>query len=232
MRFVKAFLVSLVLSLLVVAFLNSATPDQWNKKTVLTFNQPVEIPGKVLPAGTYVFKLLDSVAYRHIVQIWNKDETQLITTVLAIPNYRLQPTEDTVIKFHERAGDSPEAIRGWFYPGDNFGQMFVYPEKRAVQLAEASNEIVPAEKVEPTENTLKTVPLVAVTPQHKEESLTQTIPVFPLQSLKTTTPEPTKAPEQKELPKTATPAPLFGLIGLAAIGIALGLTWWGKKRLS
>ncbi len=231
MRFIKVFLVSLVLSFLVVACLNSATPDQWNKKTVLTFSQPFEIPGKVLPAGTYVFKLADSIAYRHIVQIWNQDETQLLTTVLAIPNYRLQPTHESVIKFNEREGNAPEALRAWFYPGDSFGQEFVYPEKRAIQLAEASNEIVPAEKVEPTESTLKTVPLIAITPQHKEESLTQAIPVFPLQSLKTT-PESIPAPVQKELPKTATPAPVFGLIGLAAIAIALGLTWWGKKRLS
>lgn len=232
MRLVKAFLVSLVLSLLVVGFLNSATPDQWNKKTVVTFNQPIEVPGKVLPAGTYTFKLLDSIAYRHIVQIWNEDETQLITTILAIPNYRLRPTHDSVIKFRETAGDAPEALRAWFYPGDNFGQEFVYPEQRAIKLAEASNEIVPAEKVEPTESTLKTVPLVAITPQHKEESLTEAIPVFPPQSLKTTTPEAAAAPVEKELPKTATPAPLFGLIGLAAIAAALGLTWWGRKKLS
>lgn len=232
MRLIKVFLVSLVLSLLVVACLNSATPDQWNKKTVLTFSQPFEIPGKVLPAGTYVFKLADSIAYRHIVQIWNQDETQLLTTVLAIPNYRLQPTHESVIKFNEREGNTPEALRAWFYPGDSFGQEFVYPEKRAMQLAELSNEIVPAEKVEPTESTLKTVPLVAVTPQHKEESLTQTISVFPLESLKTTPHQTTPAPVQKELPKTATSGPLFGVIGLAAIGIALGLAWWGKKRLS
>lgn len=229
MRFVKAFVVGLVLSLLVVAFLNSATPDQWNKKTVLTFSQPFEIPGKVLPAGKYVFKLVDSIAYRHIVQIWNADETQLLTTVLAIPNYRLTPTAESVLKFNERAGDSPEALRAWFYPGDSFGQEFVYPEKRAIELAEASNEIVPAEKMEPTESNLKTVPLVAITPQHKEESLTESIPVFPLQAQKTL---PEAAPAAKELPKTATPAPMFGLFGVAAIAMALGLTWWGKKKLS
>lgn len=229
MRFIKAFLVGLVLSLLVVAFLNSATPDQYNKKTVLTFSQPIEVPGKVLPAGTYVFKLLDSIAYRHIVQIWNEDETKLITTVLAIPNYRLQSTTESVIKFRETSGDTPEALRAWFYPGDTFGQEFVYPEKRAIQLAEASNEIVPAEKVEPTESELKTVPLIAVTPLHKEVPLTQSIQVLPFQSQKTTAPELAPVPAAKELPKTGSAAPLVGLLGVAAIGIAFILKLVAKQ---
>lgn len=140
MRFIKAALVGLAFTLLVVPFLNPARADQWNKKTIITFNQPIEIPGKVLPAGTYTFRLLDSPADRRIVQVWNEDGSELITTILAIPDYRLKPTSETVIKFHERPGDSPEALRAWFYPGDNFGQEFVYPKQRAIQLAETSNE--------------------------------------------------------------------------------------------
>lgn len=227
MRFFKAVLVGLALTLLVGMFLNPARADQWNKKTILTFSQPIEVPGKVLPAGTYTFRLLDSMSYRHIVQIWNEDGTQLITTILAIPNYRLEPTEETVIKFHERPGDSPEALRAWFYPGDNFGQEFVYPKRRAIQLAQASNEIVPAETVEPTESTLKTVPLVAITPDKKEEPITEAIQVLPLQHPE----EKTSAPVTvaKELPKTATPIPLIGVLSLISIGLAFGLKLLAKR---
>ncbi|MGB8473888.1 MAG: hypothetical protein WCE61_07385 [Candidatus Acidiferrum sp.] len=223
MRFIKAALVGLALTLLVVPFLNPARADQWNKKTILTFSQPIEIPGKVLPAGTYTFRLLDSLADRHIVQIWNEDGTELITTILAIPNYRLEPTSETVIKFRERPGDSPEALRAWFYPGDNFGQEFVYPKQRAIQLAEASNEIVPAETVEPTESNLKTVPLVAVTPQAKEEPVSEAIQVLPLHNPETTASATEPATVSRELPKTASDVPLIGLLGLAAVGLALGL---------
>ena len=63
------------LSLVALAFLPSAKADEWNKKTVVTFNEPVEVPGvgaQILPAGTYVFKLLDSPSDRHIVQIFNQ----------------------------------------------------------------------------------------------------------------------------------------------------------------
>jgi hypothetical protein len=224
MRFFRAVLVGLALSLLVGLFLNPVRADQWNKKTILTFSQPIEVPGKVLPAGTYTFKLLDSMSYRHIVQIWNEDGSQLITTILAIPNYRLEPTEDTVIKFRERPGDSPEALRAWFYPGDNFGQEFVYPKTRAIQLAKESHEIVPAETVEPTESTLKTVPLVAITPESKEEPVTEAIQVQPSHPV-----EATPAPVAKELPKTGSPIPLIGLLGLVSIGLAFGLKLLAKQ---
>jgi hypothetical protein len=227
MRLFKAVLAGLALALLVGMFLNPARADQWNKKTILTFSQPIEVPGKVLPAGTYTFKLLDSNSYRHIVQIWNADGTELITTILAIPNYQLEPKEETVIKFHERPGDSPEALRAWFYPGDNFGQEFVYPKTRAIQLAQASNEIVPAETVEPTASTLRTVPLVAVTPQMKEEPVAEAIQVLPLHHPAETTPAPVTV--AKELPKTGSPIPLVGLLGLTFIGLAFGLKLLAKQ---
>ena len=226
MRFFKAVLAGLALSLLVGLFLNPVRADQWNKKTILTFSQPIEVPGKVLPAGTYTFKLLDSMSYRHIVQIWNEDGSQLITTILAIPNYRLEPTEDTVIKFRERPGDSPEALRAWFYPGDNFGQEFVYPKTRAIQLAKESHEIVPAETAEPTESTLRTVPLVAITPESKEEPVTEAIQVQPSHPAEST---PAPVTEPKELPKTGSPIPLIGLLGLVSIGLAIGLKLLAKQ---
>src|SRR6266404_5135716 len=116
--------------------------DEFNKKTIVTFNQPVEIPGKVLPAGTYVFKLLDSAANRHIVQIFDKDEKQLYATVLAIPDYRQEPPDKPIISFEERASGSPEALKAWFYPGDNFGQQFVYPNERAKQIAKRTGQHV------------------------------------------------------------------------------------------
>ena len=79
--------------------------DDWNRKTVITFSDPVEIPGVhlagwgVLPAGTYVFKILDSPSDRHIVQIFSKDEKTVYATILAIPNYRLKATDKTVMTF-------------------------------------------------------------------------------------------------------------------------------------
>jgi hypothetical protein len=116
--------------------------DEWDNKTILTFSAPVEVPGRVLPAGTYVFKLMDSQGDRHIVQIYNKDENHLITTVLAVPDERLEPRGKTVISFDERTSNSPEALRAWFYPGNTIGQEFVYPHSRAKDLARKSGQHV------------------------------------------------------------------------------------------
>ena len=85
----------------------------------------------MLPAGTYVFKLLNSSSNRHIVQIFNKDQTKIYATILAIPNYRLQPKDKTVITFNESVKGAPQAIRAWFYPGANWGEEFVYPKAKA-----------------------------------------------------------------------------------------------------
>ena len=110
--------------LLGAALLPSAQADTWNKKTVVTFSQSVEVPGKILPAGTYTFQLLDSPSDRHIVQIFDADGTHLITTILAINNYRLQPTGDTVMMFKERPADSPDAVGATLARGLNCSAAF------------------------------------------------------------------------------------------------------------
>ena len=91
----------LALSLLGFVSASSVLAARQDDKTVLTFSQPVEIPGHVLPAGTYTFKLVDSMSDRHIVQVFNADGSEIIATVMAIPDYRLTPTDETVIKFSE-----------------------------------------------------------------------------------------------------------------------------------
>jgi hypothetical protein len=106
-----------------LAFSPSVKADDWNKKTVVTFSQPIEIPGGVvLPAGAYIFKLLDSSSNRHIVQIFNQDQTHIYVTILSIPNWRLNVTDKTVMTFGERVAGEPQAIRSWFYPRANSGQ--------------------------------------------------------------------------------------------------------------
>jgi hypothetical protein len=128
MRLVRAIQFSICAAVLCAVFLTAARADIWDKKTIVTFGDSVEVPGQVLPPGTYVFKLADSASDRHIVQIWNEDQTQLLATIRAIPNYRLAPPEKTILEFDERPSDSPMALHSWFYPGDSTGQEFVYPK--------------------------------------------------------------------------------------------------------
>jgi LPXTG-motif cell wall-anchored protein len=207
-------------TVLSAAVLPSVQADTWNKKTVVTFSQAVEIPGKILPAGTYTFQLLDSLSDRHIVQVFNADGSQIIATILAINDYRLQSTGDTVMKFSERPGDSPEALRAWFYPGDNFGQEFVYPKVRAIQLAETTKFVVPAVAVDLDDNVIKTVPIVAVTPDQKEVEVTTVIQTTPAVAA---TPAPVAVKETEELPQTGSSMPLIALLGGLSICLSLGL---------
>jgi hypothetical protein len=222
MKNTKAVFCLLAVALLGATVLPSARADTWNKKTVVTFSQAVEVPGKILPAGTYTFQLLDSPADRHIVQIFNADGSQIIATILAINDYRLQPTGNTVMKFSERPGDAPDALRAWFYPGDNFGQEFVYPKARAIQLAETTKFVVPAVAVDLDDNVIKTVPIVAVTPDQKEVEVTTVIQTTPAVAV-AATPAPVAVKETEELPQTASSMPLIALLGGLSICLALGL---------
>src|SRR5271168_5038311 len=193
MKIVNTVLVVAALSFVGAVSAPGARADQWNKKTVMTFNQPVEIPGQILPAGTYTFKLLESPSDRHIVQVFNADGTQLIATILTINDYRLQPTGRTVVKFAEQPGDAPDALKAWFYPGDNFGQEFVYPKPRAVELALALKEPVPALPADTTD--LNTAPISAVTAEQTEVPVTEAIQTSaPVEEVTAPAPAPAAAP--------------------------------------
>jgi hypothetical protein len=160
----KPIWIGLALSVLGLLSPITVRGDDWDQKTVLTFSQPMEIPGHVLPAGKYTFRLVN-LTDRHIVQILNSDESRTITTVVAIPRYRETTEGQTIVTFNEVPTGSTEAIRVWFYPGSTLGQEFVYPKLRAAQLAKAAKVAVPALAVEVADlDTLETAPIVAVTP--------------------------------------------------------------------
>lgn len=103
----------------------AGTRDEY---TVVTFSQPVELPGIVLPAGTYVFKLADAALDRNVVQIFNAKETRLYATIVTMPESRMKSTSDTVMTFEERTGNNPDVLKTWFYAGELDGHNFVTPK--------------------------------------------------------------------------------------------------------
>jgi hypothetical protein len=129
MKLVRMLRLSFVVALLCAALSPRISADDWSKKTIVTISESVEVPGNILSAGTYVFKLADNPSYRHIVQIWTGDETHLIATIMAIPVYRDEVSDKPDFRFDERPGDSPQAIRAWFYPGEHYGNEFTYPHR-------------------------------------------------------------------------------------------------------
>ena len=190
--------------------------DEWNKATKITFNEPVEVPGMVLEPGTYWFTLADSDSDRNIVEIWDADRTHLIKTILAIPDYRLKPTGKTVVHFEERPSNAPEAIHSWFYPGDNYGEEFVYPKSRATQLAkQVSRPVLSIPEPVPAEpQQIKQTPVKAVTPSGDEIEIAEVVLSQPLTA---------NATPPSSLPKTGSYLPLLGLAGLLALATSVGL---------
>ena len=126
MKTVRGIAFALCAALLFAVFVPGARADQWDKKVIATFSMAVGVPGHVLPAGTYVFKLVDGIAVEHVVQIWNEDETELVATSLTIPITRTYSPARSTFEFKDRVGKSPAAIKAWFYPADNTGEEFVY----------------------------------------------------------------------------------------------------------
>jgi hypothetical protein len=177
-----------------------------------------------------VFKLVESSSNRHIVQIFNADQTKIFATVLAIPNYRLVPKDKSVVTFNEGLGGRPEAIRAWFYPGANWGEEFVYPKAKAVELAQVAKVPVLAlqadvavEVAKPEEPQvvaqLTQAPIVAVKPTGEVVEVAQVVQTVPTVVV-------AAAPAEAlppTLPATASDLPLIALGGLLTLGCALAL---------
>jgi hypothetical protein len=222
---------------------SAAFADTWNKKTTLTFNVPVQVPGVSLPPGTYIFRLLDSQADRHIVQVTNVRGNHVFATILAIPDYRLNATSKTVMYFSESMPGAPAPVKSWFYPGDNFGQRFIYPKAKAMEIAVATKQSVPAfdtpappkADAEPAEVLKETEHVVIVQPSKSETPYqvaqlekqdaqdTAGVEGQPVQAA-------AAAPAGEQLPKSSSPIHLMAGLGGLLLG-ASGITRYLRARL-
>jgi outer membrane biosynthesis protein TonB len=167
----------------------AANADAWNKKTIVTISQSIEVPGAVLAPGKYVFKLMNSDSNRHVVQIMNERENHVYTTNLAFAKQRMEPADKTVLTFYEMPGGGPEPIRSWFYPGDTIGQEFAYPKTRATEIAQATHQKVPV--LSASNETAATVAAPVETPTPAVETAAE--------------PAPTTVPAESEQPVAAPP---------------------------
>jgi hypothetical protein len=221
----------------ILAIVPDAAAQRFDRGTKITINQPFEIPGVALPAGTYVFRLLDVGGSRSVVQVLNAKETKSYAIVIGIPDYKLDTPEKTELSFYEAYQGVPIPLRAWFYPGFNYGVEFIYPKERAEAIARMSGAHVLAmsEAAAEPEAEVELEP-VAVEPSGKitDLEIIHRKPDAPL--VEPAEPEPAPLPASEvlpaeELPKTATPLPLVGLAGLLAAGAA-GALHITRKRCS
>ena len=135
------------------SFVPSLKADEYDKRTIITISQPIDVQGTILPAGQYVLRVQDSSSL-NVVYIFNSEETQLITTVLAIHADRLQPTDKSEFSFYESRAGEPTALHTWFYPGDDSGFEFLHPQHT---VAVGSSAALEAAKKTPARSPKHTV---------------------------------------------------------------------------
>jgi hypothetical protein len=239
MTLLKGIGIGLSLTVLCVLAAPKARADDFNRKSIVTFSAPVEVGGsgaQVLPAGTYVFKVMNPNAYSHIVQISSQDETHVFTLIVAMPNFRLKSTDKTVMTFRERPAGEPEALKAWFYPGREWGEQFVYDRSKALQLAKETNEIVlstPIVQAAAPIETLTSAPVEAVNPNGETVDVAKVVEAPPAPVADAIAPAPAApAPVQvASLPKTASNLGLIALFGMMLLGVGFLLPVFLKKSV-
>lgn len=210
----------------IALFASAAFADEYYKRTEVTLNEPVivaGVPNVTLAPGKYVLRLMNHDHNRNIVQVYNDRENKLYTTVLAIPNYRLEPTDKTEFRFWETPRGNPIALRSWFPNGEQYGQEFVYPKGLAAKIAAETGEPVLVARAETVEE-LETAPITEVTKSGEEQPLEEAFtPPEPEPAPAAVAEAPAPEPEPEPLPPTASPFFTIGLIGAitAAAGAAL-----------
>jgi len=241
MRVLKAVCCAAMLTVLAAPGVRA---DEWNKKTILTFSGPVQIPGATLVAGSYVFKLADLAGNRHVVQVFDKDEKKIIATLLAIPNDRLDPSDEPVVLFSERPAGSPQAVKVWFYPGNRIGNEFVYPKSMAMKIAKANHQSVLSMEDSSTAEGFKTAqvgrfddqgvwqaegntavasttPAPQATTAPKSTTMAQATTAKPGTAAENNTTGTSGTRTRRSLPRTASPLPLYELLSGLSIAGAL-----------
>jgi len=123
----------------------AAHADEANQSIKLTFSHAIEIPGQVLPAGTYLFKLADPNDL-NLVHIFNPEGTRLYATLQTITTERSKPTGDTVVVLAEQPEGRPETLVKWFYPGNTSGHELVYSKQEEQQLAQDRQQTIAAKE--------------------------------------------------------------------------------------
>ena len=207
-----------VLSALGVILLLGTSPlaadEAW--RTPLTISEPTEIPGMVLEPGNYIVQVVNTKQTRFVVQFLTGDGAKNVTTVMAVPNYRVNITDGSPFTYFQRSSGAPLALKNWFYVGNNFGIEFVYPKETAVRIAQASKETV---YTAPS----ATETVVTVSPELKEAPLPPPPPQPETRIAQAAPPPPPPPPAPRTLPKTGTNLGVLALAGLASLSAAATL---------
>jgi hypothetical protein len=144
MKIHKAYIAVGLIIAFTLFFELAAHADEFDQATTITFSEPMQIPGQVLPVGTYLFKLANRDSDLNTVQVFNANGTVLYATLETIATERQEPTGDVVVALAEPGAGQPDALLKWFYPGRETGHEFVYPSQKEKELAQDKQQTIVA----------------------------------------------------------------------------------------
>jgi hypothetical protein len=205
--------------------------DESNTATSFTIDRPFEVPGMVLQPNTpYVIALIDSPGARNIVQIYNEDQSKMLTTFMAVSSDRPEPEDRPVFTFIKTEPEFPLPIKKWFYPGHQHSLEFVYPKQQAMKIAGYAGESILSANTTNL-NDLNMIQVETINAGNPQYQMVQNT------AGQRTENEPNQAEEQQdkpsehsnttetdqELPATDGELSLVALIGLLCIGAGLAM---------
>jgi hypothetical protein len=181
--------------------------DDSVKQAMVTIQSPEQVPGSVLPAGTYNFKQTGMQSGWAIVQIYSNDGSALVSTVLAYPNPKVASNGQNVVTYTANGSGSIPAIEGIVFTGDSTVQQFAYPRAAADQIGAANHVRIP------TTGTDDAYPNAL---PDAASSWSAPLASNPVSDAAMTAQNPVMT-RQEKLPQTASPLPAIALIGLFSI---------------
>lgn len=97
------------------------------RTTYFTFSGSVQMPGVVLPAGTYVFQVVNPETGGDIVIVRSRDSKQVHFMKFTRSVYRAQRGKlDSTLSLGESAAGNPPTVKAWYPQYETRGREFIY----------------------------------------------------------------------------------------------------------
>jgi hypothetical protein len=230
-RVISIATVCLMAVLVVLTTSVAAQEPNTRERTLMTFSGPVELPGLRLDAGSYTFQLADTPS-RNVVQVMSQDGKEVLGQWLFVQAERPEVSGDTIITFRETAAGATPAVQFWYFPGEKIGKEFIYPKDQAMKIAARTGATVQSDDgpISPDANADATTPVAEPAPQAAAAPAAPAASADVAANAPAAEPAPVATSGQQEstvarneLPQTASPLALAGLLGLLSLAGAAGI---------
>ena len=97
------------------------------RTTYFTFNRSVQMPGVVLPAGSYIFEVANPDGQADVVRVLSRDRKHVHLMKFTRFVYRpLKGNLDSTLSLGESAVGQPPTVKAWYPQSETRGREFIY----------------------------------------------------------------------------------------------------------